>query len=172
MHDLQLTQFDHHSADVSLKISWLTLKLCQLKFVHNTEIKMNGLHSYSENNSNFLPSDWSSFFFHLSAVANYWHFRSTLVHIFLWWLIQWFTRDQSSYIVLIIMSAELETHKDCLGFFFDLRNFFCFSQFFSAAVSKVIEARCVIIKQNLLVDKFLLNFSIPFVKPLAFILTH
>ena len=29
--DLQFTQFDGHSADVSLKISWMTMKLSQLK---------------------------------------------------------------------------------------------------------------------------------------------
>ena len=44
MHDLQLTQFDGHSADVSLEISGMTIKLSQLKIVHNTDLKMNGLY--------------------------------------------------------------------------------------------------------------------------------
>ena len=39
MHDLQLTQFVGHSADVSPKISWMTIKLNQLKIVHNIDFR-------------------------------------------------------------------------------------------------------------------------------------
>ena len=40
VHDLQLTQFDGHSADVQANISWMTIKLSQVKIVHNTDSNM------------------------------------------------------------------------------------------------------------------------------------
>ena len=44
MHDLQLTQFAGHSADFQATISWLTIKLSQLKIMLNTDSKPNGLY--------------------------------------------------------------------------------------------------------------------------------
>ena len=36
-------QFDDQSADLSLNISWMTIKFSQLKIEHNPDLKMNGL---------------------------------------------------------------------------------------------------------------------------------
>jgi hypothetical protein len=42
VHDLQLTQFDGHSADIQANISGTTIKLSQLKVVHNTDLEIKG----------------------------------------------------------------------------------------------------------------------------------